>query len=81
VLSAGGKVVQWSSRTGRLQVEWQAERAPQGDLARSVAAGQDDGLVVVATARRRFLVLDLTTGKQVAEFEGPPTRSPGRLIR
>jgi len=79
VMCAGGNLLHWSPRTGRLQMEWASQTAPF-DLAKVAAAGRADGKVVFATARRRVLVHDMTTGKIVAEFKGRDGNRQPRVV-
>jgi eukaryotic-like serine/threonine-protein kinase len=82
-------IMQWSPRTGRLQKDWSS--IPQ-DLAnqtwdrnkfdppQALGCGRSDGKVVLATYRGQVLVLDLKTGKTVAEFKGPDGNRQLRVL-
>jgi WD40 repeat protein/serine/threonine protein kinase/tetratricopeptide (TPR) repeat protein len=82
IVDGWGAILHWSPQRGRFQVEWNPS-APQWtalppargntsqDRALALATGRSDGKVVVATAQRQVLVLDVKAGKLLAEFKGP----------
>jgi WD40 repeat protein/tetratricopeptide (TPR) repeat protein len=77
VRTTGGMVLHWSPRQGRMQVERNNHQsiAPGkfiSDPAMALGCGRGDGKVVLANARGQVFVRDLTAGKTLVEFKGPP---------
>jgi WD40 repeat protein/tetratricopeptide (TPR) repeat protein len=72
VCTEAGFILQWDAAKQRLQMEWNDLKDP----ARALAGGRSDGRVVLATQHGRVLVLDLKSGKPVAEFKGPGGKRP-----